>query len=82
MIPWDEYRAFAKEQDRARRAANTRRNVEELRENRIEYRCLDGLRHLSVGRFDYWPSTGRWWNRVTGERGCGGFIDQYRKVYS
>lgn len=53
-----------------------------LKKNNIRYTELCGT-HYRIGIFDFWPSTGKYWNRKTNERGRGVFnlIKEVKKIY-
>lgn len=45
-----------------------------LEENGIDYVCLsEHSRHYRIGNWDFWPSTGKFYNFRTGEKGRGVF---------
>jgi len=60
--------AQAKERGRQRRAANREKSTQILKDRGIPFVTKNGV-HLIVARglFDFWPSTGKYYNRVTGK---------------
>ena len=46
----------------------------------IEFECLnEGIGHYRIGWWDFWPTTGKFWNRKTQEKGRGVF-ELIRKI--
>ena len=67
----DLWRAY-REQRRQKKIDNEKLSVEFLKERGIAVTALDETtRHYRVESFDFWPSTGKFYNQRTGERGRG-----------
>lgn len=62
-----------KEVQRDKKIKNIESSLALLRARSIEYKvCNVGNHHtLVAGRYDFWPSTGLWQDRKSGERGRG-----------
>lgn len=67
----------AQEESRHRRASNRANSAMVLDENAIPYESRNGGAHLIVeigsDLYDFWPGTGKWKCRSTGEVGRGVF---------
>ncbi len=57
-----------------KKANNEKNSLNILKQNGIEYKVLnEASKHYRVMDFDYWPSTGKFYNQKTGEKGRGIF---------
>lgn len=51
---------------------NEKLSLDILRERRVEFEVLsEESAHYRVGQFDFWPTTGKFYNQRTGEGGRG-----------
>lgn len=67
---WAEYRQQRQEKKRN----NIKSSLSILEQKGIEYKTLNaGGAHYRVGDYDFWPSTGKFYNAKTGEKGRGVF---------
>lgn len=65
---WNEYRKERREKKRD----NEEKSLALLREIGIPYRVLnESTSHYRVGGYDYWPTTGKFYNQKTKEVGRG-----------
>jgi len=63
-----------KEDRKKKRWHNDRSSRQILDERHIEYEILDaGLSHYRVGDFNFWGTTGKFYNQKTGQKGRGIF---------
>lgn len=78
MSDWEYAEAYAEQRKRnqEKRAANRQRSAEMLTAAGIEFESKNDGAHLIVGDYDFWPGTGLFVNRKTGEkkRGVGELI--------
>lgn len=66
--------AAHKAERQKKKAQNELQSLEVLERNGIEYTLLDqNSKHYRVGRFNYWPTTGKFYDPKTGEKGRGVF---------
>ncbi len=65
---FSEMREIGKE----RRRHNLSSSIQILKERGIEFITLSDI-HLRIGDYDFWPSTGKFWNRKTNKYGRGVF---------
>jgi len=62
------------EESQAKKASNEKNSLAILKAKGIEVKVLNaGSRHYRVGTFDFWPSTGKFYNQKTGQKGRGVF---------
>lgn len=68
---WSEHRAESQE----RRWSNRDKSLEILKLNKIDFRCLsESTGHYRVkGIWDFWPTTGKFYNSKTKQKGRGVF---------
>ena len=67
---WADY----KEDRKAKRKWNGESSTKILRENGIAYQVMnEGNFHYRIGDWDFWASTGKFWNLKTNEKGRGVF---------
>lgn len=67
---WKEH----KKERRAKKEDNHKKSIALLEERGIKYRILSKENvHYRVGDWDFWPSTGKFYNQKTGEKGRGVF---------
>lgn len=64
--------AAMRRESQERRASNREKSLAILRERGIEYKTFT-QDHYRVGEFDYWPSTGKFYNQRTKQKGRGVF---------
>lgn len=65
---WDEHKKERAEKKRQ----NVISSLALLDHKGIEYKTLsEGTRHYRVGDWDFWPSTGKFYNQKTKEKGRG-----------
>jgi hypothetical protein len=63
-----------KEDQRKKRWQNDKNSIALLKEKGIAFQVLNGeLSHYRVGDYDFWATTGKFYNQKTGERGRGVF---------
>jgi hypothetical protein len=70
----EDFRAL-REHGKKKREGNAESSVAILKGRGIEFQVLNEVNHhlLVAGRFDFWPSTGKWRIRQTGRFGRGVF---------
>lgn len=61
-----------KEERRTKKLSNLEQSINILRDTHIEIQQFSPV-HFRVKEWDFWPSTGKFWNRITGEKGRGVF---------
>lgn len=67
---WREYR----EEGRKRRWSNDEKSIALLKQKGIPFKILNkDLSHYRVGDFDFWATTGKFYNQKTGKKGRGVF---------
>jgi len=66
---WNKYR----ELNRQKKLNNTDKSLKLLKEKGFTYKILDGLTHIRVGGYDFWSSTGKFYNQKTKVKGRGVF---------
>lgn len=67
---WRQY----KEERAEKKKQNTENSLRILKDKGYTVKTLnEHTRHYRVGEFDYWPSTGKFYNQKTGEKGRGVF---------
>jgi len=66
---WREYR----KNNRDKKIGNIKKSLTLLKEKGIFYKELRGNEHVRVGEYDFWASTGKFYNQKTGEKGRGVF---------
>lgn len=60
------------EDRRKKRWSNNRQSLALLRSLGSEYKTLnESVSHYRVGDFDFWPTTGKFYNQRTGQKGRG-----------
>jgi hypothetical protein len=65
---WAGYR----EERRAKKHSNEEQSLAMLRARGIEYETLNAaISHYRVGKFNFWPTTGKFYNPQTGQKGRG-----------
>lgn len=72
----NEYQKYAemREEGKARKKYNRENSIRILEEQRIDYKILsEGAGHYRIGEYDFWPSTGKFINRMDGKSGRGVF---------
>lgn len=63
-----------KEESQKKKLSNYESSIKILKDNNIEFKILsEHSRHLRVGDFDFWPSTGKFYNQKTQQKGRGVF---------
>jgi hypothetical protein len=63
-----------KEESKKKRWDNQKKSLEILKENNIPVKMLnEESAHYRVGQFDFWPTTGKYYNQKTKEKGRGVF---------
>ena len=66
--------AKVKEERTAKRWDNVQKSLALLRERGIQFVCMsEANAHYRIGDYDFWPSTGKWFHRLTKEYGRGVF---------
>lgn len=61
-----------KEESKKKRWSNYQKSIEMLSKKGISYRVLDHLTgHIRVGKYDFWPTTGKFYDPKTKETGRG-----------
>lgn len=69
----DQWKGYKKERQE-KRWQNEKQSLDLLRKNGIHFECLsESVGHYRVGQFDFWPTTGKFINRLTKEAGRGVF---------
>ena len=65
------WRTIRKERQ-AKRHRNEEQSIALLKKHHIPFQLLDATTsHYRVGRFNYWPTTGKFYDPKTGEKGRG-----------
>lgn len=67
----DDYKAL-KEFNKKKKIDNHEKSIRILMLNNIQFETLSDT-HLRIGKFDFWPSTGKFWNRNKNHYGRGIF---------
>lgn len=67
-----EFWRAVKEESRKKKQGNLHNSIAILDSRGIAYQQFSPV-HFRVGDYDYWPSTGKFWNQKTGEKGRGVF---------
>lgn len=62
-----------REEAQQRKEANARNSIRILTEKGVRFRKMPGAMHYRVGDFDFWPSTGLFYNAKTKRKGRGVF---------
>lgn len=66
--------AALKQESKLKKLNNREKSVSLLSSGKVDFKLLDdSTGHYRVGEFDFWPSTGKFYNQKTGERGRGVF---------
>lgn len=66
--------AAVHEENKQKKLQNEKQSIAILRKRGIEFKMLsESSAHYRVGDFDFWPTTGKFYNQKTGERGRGVF---------
>ena len=69
----DTFRAF-REHSKEKKCSNFESSIDLLKNRGIEFAILsEESKHLRVGAFDFWPSTGKFYNQKTKHKGRGVF---------
>jgi len=64
---WDDY----KRDRQKKKQENEKSSIELLKSQGIDFIKMKGACHYKVGEYDYWASTGKFYNQKTGEKGRG-----------
>jgi Holliday junction resolvase-like predicted endonuclease len=67
---WDMLKALSREK-RARRQASAPQFLQRLRNAGLRIELLSAYHVRVEGRWDYWPTTGRWWDLEKRRKGYG-----------
>ena len=69
---WKAFKDIKKKESSEKKKSNLDYALNTLKEKRIPFRKNNGGIHLVIDcRFDYWPTTGKFINRVTKKKGRG-----------
>lgn len=72
--------AAHKEERREKKQDNERKSLSLLKEGGYEVKTLNaGISHYRVEGYDFWPTTGKFYNQSTGDKGRGVF-DLIRRI--
>lgn len=80
MCQDDEW-AEHKEERKAKKQDNKVKSLNILADLGIRWQKFSEV-HYRIGIFDFWPTTGKWWNRRTNEKGRGvfGLVKEIKKL--
>ncbi len=66
---WEEYREIGKN----KKLKNLKSSLKILDDRGIKYKTLNESVHYRIDDWDFWPTTGKFYNKKTGEKGRGVF---------